>query len=90
VANTAQARKRVRQSEKRRIHNSSLRSSMRTAAKKVLKTLSSGDAAQAAAAYRAAVPEIDRLARKGIIHRNKAARLKSRLNRQLKNAWPTA
>lgn len=84
MANTAQARKRIRQAEKRRLLNGSMRSSMRTACKKVVKAVAAGDRAQAEAAYRAAVPEIDRMARKGIIHKNKAARQKSRLNRQFK------
>ncbi len=61
-----------------------MRSAMRTACKKVVKALSGSDKAQADAAYQAAVPTLDRMARKGIIHKNKAARQKSRLNRQLK------
>jgi len=61
-----------------------MRSAMRTACKKVVKALGAGDHGQAEAAYKAAVPEIDRMARKGIIHKNKAARQKSRLNRHLK------
>lgn len=88
MANTIQARKRARQSEQRRLHNGSLRSAVRTAYKKVAKVLATGDAKQAEAAYRAAVPQIDSLARKGLIHKNKAARQKSRLNRQLRKALP--
>lgn len=84
MANTAQARKRIRQAEKHRQHNASMRSAMRTACKKVAKALSGGDKAQAESAFKAAVPTLDRMARKGIIHKNKAARQKSRLNRQLK------
>ncbi len=85
MANTAQARKRIRQAEKRRSVNGSMRSSMRTACKRVVKAVAGKDTAQARAAFDAAVPEIDRMARKGIIHKNKAARQKSRLNRQLKS-----
>jgi small subunit ribosomal protein S20 len=84
LANTAQARKRIRQAEKHRQLNASMRSSMRTAFKKVVKALGTGDQAQSESAYKAAVPVLDRMARKGIIHKNKAARQKSRLNRQLK------
>jgi len=84
LANTAQARKRIRQAEKNRLQNTSMRSAMRTACKKVVKALAGGEKAQAETAYKAAVPELDRMARKGIIHKNKAARQKSRLNRQLK------
>lgn len=80
MANTKQAKKRARQSEKHRQHNASLRSMMRTHIKKVLKAVGAGDKAQAEAAYKAAVPVIDRMADKGIIHKNKAARHKSRLN----------
>ncbi len=84
MANTIQARKRIRQTEKRRIQNGSMRSAMRTASKKVLKAVASGDRAQAEGAIAAAIPEIDRMARKGIIHKNKAARQKSRLSRQVR------
>lgn len=80
MANTKQSKKRAKQAEKHRQHNASLRSMMRTQLKKVLKAVETGDKAQAEAAYKAAVPVIDRMADKGIIHKNKAARHKSRLN----------
>ena len=57
---------------------------MRTKIKQVLAAIGTGDAAQAKAAYESAVPVIDRMADKGIIHKNKAARHKSRLNAQVK------
>lgn len=84
MANSPQARKRARQAEKRRKHNASLRSMVRTYIKKVVAAIQSGDAATAKAAYEQAVPVIDRMADKGIIHKNKAARHKSRLNTQVK------
>jgi len=84
VANSPQAKKRARQSEKRRTHNASLRSLVRTNIKKVLAAIESGDAEQAKTAYATAAPVIDRMADKGIIHKNKAARHKSRLNAQVK------
>jgi small subunit ribosomal protein S20 len=84
VANSPQARKRARQAEKRRTHNASLRSLVRTSIKKVDAAISSGNAEQAKSAYASAVPVIDRMADKGIIHKNKAARHKSRLNAQVK------
>jgi len=84
LANSAQAKKRARQGEQRRRHNASLRSLVRTVIKKVLSAVDAGDAAQAKAAYDEAVPVIDRMADKGIIHKNKAARHKSRLNAQVK------
>ena len=84
MANSPQAKKRARQAEKRRSHNASLRSLGRTNIKKVNAAIGSGDAAQAKAAYDSAVPVIDRMADKGIIHKNKASRHKSRLNAQVK------
>jgi small subunit ribosomal protein S20 len=84
VANSPQARKRARQNEKRRTHNASLRSMARTYIKKVNAAIDSGNAEEALSAYNAAVPIIDRIADKGIIHKNKAARHKSRLNAQVK------
>lgn len=84
MANSAQARKRARQGEKRRSHNASLRSLVRTNIKQVLAAIETGDAEQAKVAYDKAVPVIDRMADKGIIHKNKAARHKSRLNAQVR------
>jgi|TARA_B110000977_G_scaffold147480_1_gene186900 small subunit ribosomal protein S20 len=84
LANSVQAKKRARQNEKRRQHNASLRSMVRTYLKKVDAAIASGDQANAQEAYTAAVPVIDRMADKGIIHKNKAARHKSRLNTKVK------
>jgi len=84
VANTPQAKKRARQNEKARKHNASMRSMGRTYLKKVLSAIQSGDKAVAQAAYVSAVSVIDRIADKGLIHKNKAARHKSRLNAKLK------
>jgi len=84
VANSPQAKKRARQGEKRRTHNASLRSLVRTNIKKVNAAISSGNAEEAQAAYASAVPVLDSLADKGIIHKNKAARHKSRLNAQVR------
>ncbi|MBK8161889.1 MAG: 30S ribosomal protein S20 [Gammaproteobacteria bacterium] len=84
MANTAQARKRARQAEKHRTHNTALRSSLRTVCKNVVKALGAKDKTQAVAAYEKAVPLLDKMARKGFIDKNKAARQKSRLNAQLK------
>lgn len=84
MANSPQAKKRARQAEGRRRHNASLRSLVRTVIKKVNAAISAGDVEQAQAAYTAAVPVIDSMADKGILHKNKAARHKSRLNAQIK------
>ncbi|HHI75897.1 MAG TPA: 30S ribosomal protein S20 [Gammaproteobacteria bacterium] len=84
MANSPQARKRARQAEKRRMHNASRRSMMRTELKKVVKAIAAGDKAAAQEAYQRAVPLLDRLAGQGLIHKNKAARHKRRLNAQIK------
>jgi len=84
VANSPQAKKRARQNEQARKHNAGLRSMARTYLKKVDAAIEAGDAEQAKAAYAAAVPVLDRIADKGIIHKNKAARHKSRLNSKIK------
>ena len=84
MANTAQARKRARQAEKHRGHNASMRSNMRTAIKKVVNAIAEKQKDQAESAYKTAVPIIDSMARKGIIHKNKAARHKERLNKHIR------
>src|SRR5690606_38430749 len=84
VANSPQAKKRAKQAEKRRNHNASLRSMVRTYIKNVVKAIEAKDLEKAQTAYTAAVPVIDRMADKGIINKNKAARHKSRLNAHIK------
>jgi small subunit ribosomal protein S20 len=84
LANIKSAAKKARQAEKHRQHNAALRTRMRTAIKKTAKAVKAGDAAGASAAYQAAVPEIDTMVSKGLVHRNKAARHKSRLNKTVK------
>jgi small subunit ribosomal protein S20 len=84
LANSAQAAKRARQAEKRRQHNTARRSMMRTFIKKVIKAIRSGDKEAAVNAYKEATPVIDRAANKGLIHKNKASRHKSRLNAHIK------
>ncbi len=84
MANSRQAIKRARQGEKRREQNVAQRSMLRTYIKKVVKAIGGGDKDTAANAYKAAVPIIDRMAGKGIIDKNKAARHKSRLNAHIK------
>lgn len=84
MANTAQAKKRAKQAEKHRKHNASLRSMLRTSVKKVVKAIEEGKQAEALAAFQAAQPIIDRMASKGIIHKNKANRHKSRLQGHIK------
>lgn len=84
MANIKSAAKRARQSEQRRQHNVALRSKMRTFVKKVLAAVEAGDKDLAKASYAEAVPVIDSVSDKGLIHKNKAARHKSRLNNKVK------
>ncbi|MBF7074753.1 30S ribosomal protein S20 [Glaciecola sp. MH2013] len=83
MANIKSAKKRAIQAEKRRQHNASRRSMTRTSIKKVLTAIEAGDKEAAQTALNAAVPVLDRMATKGLIHKNKAARHKSRLNAQV-------
>jgi|TARA_B100000768_G_C11195188_1_gene339140 small subunit ribosomal protein S20 len=85
MANTAQTRKRARQNDSRRAHNASLRSSLRTAIKKVINAIQGGDKKKAKKAFDENTPVIDKIADKNIIHKNKAARHKSRLNSAIKS-----
>jgi small subunit ribosomal protein S20 len=85
LANSPQARKRAKQSEKRRQHNASMRSMTRTYLKKVDAAIEAGDIEQATAAYTMVVSVLDRYANKGgVLHKNKAARHKNRLYKRIK------
>ncbi|OPX56324.1 small subunit ribosomal protein S20 [Oceanospirillum multiglobuliferum] len=84
MANIASAKKRARQAEKQRNHNASLRSMVRTYIKRVIAAVEAGDYAKATTEFNVAQPVIDRIADKGIISKNKAARTKSRLNARVK------
>ncbi|MDA0941605.1 MAG: 30S ribosomal protein S20 [Proteobacteria bacterium] len=85
MANTIQARKRARQNDKQRVHNASLKSSFRTAIKKIMKAVLTGDKKVAKETFDSNVSIIDRIADKKIVHKNKAARHKSRLNAAIKS-----
>ncbi|MCH9757153.1 MAG: 30S ribosomal protein S20 [Gammaproteobacteria bacterium] len=84
MANIKSAIKRAKQNTKRRAHNASARSMYRTYVKNVLKALETGDHKAATAAFTKAQPVIDKAMAKGLIHKNKAARVKSRLNAKIK------
>ena len=84
MANTKSAEKRARQAVASRARNVAQRSKARSAVRKVVEAINAGKKTEAAAALKAAAPVIDSMARKGIIHRNKAARHKSRLSAQIK------
>jgi small subunit ribosomal protein S20 len=84
LANIQSAKKRARQAVKRRAHNVALRSRVRSAIKRVLKAVQTGDKAAAKATFAAVVPEIDRMAGKGILTKHRAAHYKSQLNARLR------
>ena len=84
MANSRSSAKRARQGVSRNMRNASQRSAMRTLLRKTDKMISSGE--DAADSYRSLTSVLDRMARKGLIHKNKAARHKSRLNRRLRTA----
>ena len=84
MANIKSAKKRAKQAVVRNARNGSQRSMLRTAVKKVLKALGENDAAGAQTAFAAAQPILDRFSARGLIHKNKAARHKSRLNARIR------
>jgi len=84
LANIKSAKKRAVQSEKRRQRNVAQRSELRTQIKTLLKTIGTGDFKAAMEAFKKTASILDRSARKGLIHKNKAARTKSRLNKKIK------
>jgi small subunit ribosomal protein S20 len=84
MANTASARKRARQAEQRRQHNVSMRSELRSAVRNVRKAVAAGDKKAALSVFQSSVGVIDTIADKNIIHKNTAARHKSRLSALIK------
>ena len=84
MANIASARKRARQAEKRRTHNMSMRTAVRSAIKNVKKAIAAGDKPGAERALQQSQGVIDRISAKGVLHRNAANRNKSRLARAIK------
>lgn len=86
MANTQSAIKRLRSSERRRLHNRVYRGGARTAVKNARRLLETGQIEEAREAVQVAVRALDKAASKGIIHKNNAARRKSRLVHQLNQA----
>lgn len=84
MANSAQARKRARQSLDQRSHNGSLRSKLRTAIKAVRKAVAAGDKTAAQSVFKQSMSVIDSIADKNVMHKNAAARHKSRLSAAVK------
>jgi small subunit ribosomal protein S20 len=86
MPNHKSAEKRVRQNEKRREINKSHRTRLRTSLKKLRSALSGGDAGEIGTALPATISNIDKAIQKGVIHRNAAARHKSRLTKRANQA----
>jgi small subunit ribosomal protein S20 len=85
MPNTSNAKKALRQNHKRRLQNRAQRSALRTVVKKCREAAVSGDSALAADAFRTAAKQLDQAAAKHLIHKNAAARTKSRLSRLLRS-----
>ncbi len=83
MANHKSAIKRIKQNEKRRLHNRTFRNRARTLVKQARTAIESGDLAEARKATQAAVRDLDKLASRGVVHKRNAARRKSRLMKQL-------
>jgi small subunit ribosomal protein S20 len=90
MPNSTSAKKELRKSQKRRLHNRAQRSTLRTAVKRVRTAIAANDQEAAEQAFRAATKQLDQAAAKHLIHKNAAARTKSRLSRVLKNTFATA
>jgi small subunit ribosomal protein S20 len=84
LANIQSAKKRARQAVKRRAHNVALRSKVRNAIRAVLKVVATGDKEAATKSFAEVVPQIDRMATKGILEKSRAAHYKSQLNAKLR------
>ena len=87
LANTPQARKRVRQAVKARTRNAAQKSNFRSSIKKVLKSLAEKNKDQSNANFKEAMSIMDKLVIKGLIHKNKAARHKSSLNKHIQKLY---
>ena len=90
MPNTSSAKKELRKSHKRRLHNRAQRSTLRTAVKRVRSAVAANDQEAAEQAFRVATKRLDQAAAKNLIHKNAAARTKSRLSLALKNAFASA
>ncbi|MEM9365319.1 MAG: 30S ribosomal protein S20 [Planctomycetota bacterium] len=86
MPNTASAKKRLRQNEKLRLHNRGIKSAMRSQIRSVREAVKAGDFEKAREGFRVASRHLDRAAARNVIHRNSAARTKSRLNALIKKA----
>ena len=85
MANSAGSKKRARQAVKRNKHNSQIRAKVRTFVKKVAYAVAAGDKKEAVSGFAAMQKNVDQAVSKGVIHKNQAARKKSRLSTQIKS-----
>ena len=90
MPNSPSAKKELRKNQKRRLHNRAQRSTLRTAVKKVRTAVEANDKDAADQAFRVAAKTLDQAAAKNLIHKNAAARTKSRLSHAIKKAFATA
>jgi small subunit ribosomal protein S20 len=84
MPNTPSAKKRQRTNEQRRVRNRAVKSAVKTQIKKVTSAMTDGKSTDVDAEFRAAVKKLDKAAAKGVIHKNAAARTKSRLSARIK------
>ena len=83
LANTKSAKKRIRQNSRRRVRNARIRTRARSSVRSARQAVESSDRNAGEVAVKSAIQELDRAASKGVLHRNNAARRKSRLQKQL-------
>lgn len=86
MPNTLSAKKRLRQSEVRNARNKAIKSALRTQLRKVREAVQAGDTTKAESEMQAATKQLDRASQKNIVHKNKAARTKSRMQKLIKGA----
>ena len=86
MPNSNSARKRLRQSEVRRVRNKAVKTALRSTLRRVREAVSAGDISKAESEMQTATKQLDRAGQKNIIHRNKAARTKSRMQKLIKSA----
>ena len=86
MPNTDSAKKRLRQNAKRRLHNRAVKSQMRGQIRRVREAVKAGDSDKAKTEFRVAVKRLDQAASQNVIHKNTAARTKSRLSKLVKAA----
>ena len=90
MPNTESAKKRLRQNDKRRVHNRAIKSNMRTSIRRVREAVAAGDIEKAQSEFRVATKKLDRASSKNVIHKNTAARTKSRLSQLIKKTAQSA